>query len=125
MTFKEGILFGKKILFDEADLVLEEAFYDDTGLSGRYFLKSLEGQEIVSFYKNNKLEGLHQIFYSEGPNGEKVKALEALYQEGLIHGELAEYNLAGIKISSTYFEKGIKEGPKTFYFNTGTIYKED
>src|SRR6185295_17670587 len=98
MHYSQGILHGRKALFLPTGELVEEAFYDQGHLEGPYFLKKTDGTEVISYYKNNKMDGVHQIFYPPHEVMGKVKALEANFKKGLLDGELAKFNEKGIKI---------------------------
>ena len=61
--YKNGILHGRKRLWNEEATLLEEANYIEGKLDGRYYALREDGGEIVFHYKDNQLEGLHQIYY--------------------------------------------------------------
>jgi antitoxin component YwqK of YwqJK toxin-antitoxin module len=121
LTYTDGILNGKKTLLDESGQVLEEAFYKNGDLEGRYFVCRPNGQEVISHYRNNRLYGLYQVFYPPHPIFGKMKAFEATYENGLVEGEVSEFNEAGTKITSTFYKKGKKDGIATFYYKDGKV----
>jgi antitoxin component YwqK of YwqJK toxin-antitoxin module len=121
LTYSDGILNGKKTLFDSQGLLLEEAYYKNGDLEGRYFLRRPNGQEVISHYRNNRLYGLYQVFHPSDPTFGKVKAFEANYINGLVEGEASEYNEAGTKITSTFYKNGKKEGIATIYYKDGKV----
>lgn len=121
LNYKLSVLHGEKKLFDLDGKILEEAYYEDGNLNGRYFIAKENGKEIVYHYKNNLLDGLTEIYYPPHPLFGKVKAFHANYEKGVIQGEVCEYNEAGTKLVSTYYKDGLKHGPATFYGHDGKV----
>lgn len=119
--YKNGILHGRKRLWNEEATLLEEANYIEGKLDGRYYALREDGGEIVFHYKDNQLEGLHQIYYPLDEFFGRIKALEATYRRGLLEGEFIQYNQAGTKISSTFYQNGLKEGLATLYSDEGRV----
>lgn len=119
LTYKDGILHGKKAYWNEAGVLVEEAFYDHGSLEGRYYLCKCNGQEQISHYKGNQLDGLHQLYYPHHNDYGRIKELEATFSAGLLEGEVSEYSPAGIKIVSTFYHLGKKEGISTLYSPEG------
>lgn len=121
LTYSDGVLNGKKVLLDSNGLLLEEAFYKNGDLEGKYFVRRSNGQEVISNYRDNRLYGLYQVYHVPHPVFGKVKAFEAYYENGLVEGEVAEFNEAGTKISSTFYNNGKKEGIATLYYKDGKV----
>ena len=67
MQYTKGVLHGKKALWNDSGSLLEEATYFEGGLEGPYYLKRQNGTEIISNYKNNKLEGLYLLYFPPHP----------------------------------------------------------
>lgn len=130
LTYRSGILHGLKALWDSRGNLVEEATYDMGNLNGRYFSIKPSGNQVIYHYKDNILDGSHEIYFPEHPLFGKIKALEAQYERGLLESELSEYNEAGTKIVSTFYKKGLRDGPVTFYSHDNklistTDYKDD
>lgn len=121
MTYKDGQLIGKKILWSDRGIVLEEGDYNEFGLHGRYYLQKPDGKEFIYHYKNNVLDGIHQIYYPLNSNLGSVKAFEANYVNGLLEDLVSEYNENGIKIKSTLYREGLKDGLAKIYSDDGRL----
>lgn len=119
LSYEQGVLNGKKILWDSHGNILEEANYVAGNLEGRYFRLTNSGRELIYHYKDNRLHGLHQIYYPENQICGKVKALEGNFVDGFLEGEVSEFNEVGTKIISTPYVKGKKEGIATVYNHEG------
>ncbi len=148
VSYKNGELDGIKALLDIDGNLIEEAYYHAGKLNGRFFERTKEGKEVVFHYKDNRREGLHEVFYPSHQFFGKVKALELNFINDKPEGEAIEYNEAGVKISITPYKAGLKEGMATIfnpqgrmmatvhfkddvqnglsiqYFPTGKIYRE-
>ena len=122
VTYENGILHGFKGFWDEEGTLLEESKYIHGKLEGRYFEKDREGRESLYHYKNNKKEGSHIIYYPlDLTGGEKVKAIEATYQNNQIQGIVSEYDPSGKKIGETSYRNGKKEGVSQMFHTNGRI----
>jgi antitoxin component YwqK of YwqJK toxin-antitoxin module len=122
INYEYGVLNGPKQLFDENGKILEEAYYIQDNLDGRYQTVKPNGMLAVYHYKNNLLNGLHQLFYPKNEQEKTVKSLEANYKNGLIDGELSEYNKEGHKIHRTLYKNGVKDGISVAYFEDGKTH---
>ncbi|HSX04312.1 MAG TPA: hypothetical protein VLG76_06245 [Rhabdochlamydiaceae bacterium] len=122
VQYKNGTLHGKKLLWDENGESLEEAFYEDGKLNGRFFEKRPDKREIVFHYKNDMREGLHEMYYPPHQFFGKVKALEVPFKDNQPEGEAIEFNEAGVKISTTFFHNGKKEGTSKMFNSNGTLF---
>lgn len=126
IEYKEGKLHGKKILWSREGEILEEATYHEGNLEGRYRSKEQDGSEVVAHYKNNLLDGLFEKTHPPHEFFGKLKALECRYKEGLLDGDLIEYNIAGTKTAQIPYKEGKRQG-KALYFTpqgvlSGTIH---
>ena len=121
LGYDHGVLHGKKALWDSGGELREEVFYDHGQLEGRYYLKKPNGIELISHYHDNKLEGLHQVYYPRHPTYGRVKALEATFQNGQLEGELAQFNPEGAKIFSAPYSQGRRGGILTLYADDGKV----
>ncbi len=121
ISYRCGELHGRKAMWDAEGGLLEEAFYEDGLLNGRYFEKTKDGKEIIYHYKNNKREGKHEIYYPPHPFFGKVKALEVNFIADKPEGEATEYNEAGNKVSTTFYRAGHKEGIATVFHENGNV----
>ena len=70
--------------------------------------KTRDGKEIVFHYKDNRRDGLHEIYYPVKDS--KIKALEVNFVNDKPEGESVEYNEDGHKIAVTPYINGLKEG---------------
>ena len=121
LTYKNGILDGEKKLFDSDGTLLEEASYCNGHLEGPYYLKRQNGMETFSHYKDNKLEGLYQVYYPFNKTAGHVKALESNYSNGLLDGEFAQFNESGTKILEALYVGGLREGFFTLFSPKGQV----
>src|SRR5262249_39968114 len=110
ISYQAGKIHGKKMQWDKDENIIEEAHFDLGKLNGRYFQVSAEGEELVFHYKDNSRHGVHQIYYPKNAENEKVKKLDATFVNDVLEGEVSEYSEKGIKISSTYYQNGVREG---------------
>ena len=106
LNYQNGVLDGRKALWDEEGRLLEEAVYNQGNLHGRYFIRKPDGKEVIFHYQNNILNGLHLVYHPLDSLFGKVKAVEANYVNGLLEGEVSEYNEAGTKVVSTFYKNG-------------------
>ncbi len=121
VTYENGELQGLKAIWNENGDLIQECWYENGKLEGKFYMRDPVGNEIVCYYERNKKHGPFERFYPEQPRFGKVKALEATYYRGYIDGEVIEYNEAGLKISSCNFEKGKKEGPAYVFDTRGLL----
>lgn len=116
IEYKDGVLHGKKMLWDSDGDILEEANYVEGNLEGRYRRRELDGSDRLSHYKNNQLHGLFEMTHPPHDFFGKLKALECHYDEGLLEGDLIDYNIAGTKVAQIPYKQGKREG-NALYFN--------
>jgi antitoxin component YwqK of YwqJK toxin-antitoxin module len=116
IEYKNGVLHGKKMLWDSDGDILEEANYVEGNLEGRYRRRELDGSDRLSHYKNNQLHGLFEVTHPPHDFFGKLKALECHYDEGLLEGDLIDYNIAGTKVAQIPYKQGKREG-NALYFN--------
>lgn len=121
LNYKDGKLDGLKALWTEEGELLEEAWYVNGQLNGRFLEKAPDGREIIFQYKNNRKEGLHEIYYPNNQFFGRVKGFEVNYINDLPEGEAIEYNEAGAKLAITHFKAGKKIGPATIFTDKGKI----
>lgn len=121
MHYEEGLLHGKKAVWNVEGCLVEEANYVNGELEGRYYRLKPDGKEVVAYYKNNLLHGLYQIYHSPHDFFGKMKAFEANFNNGFLHGEVLEFNEAGTKIASTLYQQGKKDGLAAIYSNEGRL----
>jgi antitoxin component YwqK of YwqJK toxin-antitoxin module len=121
MTYKDGILHGKKALYNQEAEIIEEGYYDQGKLHGILRQVDQNGREVVCTYVKNKKEGPYEVYYPLHPKHGKVKALEAVYVNGQIEGEVLEYSEAGHKIAQSQFVNGKKEGEATLFTEKGQV----
>ncbi len=95
ITYDDGELSGLKAMWDEEGNLLEEAHYINGKLTGRFFEKTRDGREVIYHYKNNRREGLHQVFFPSKEAFGKIKALEVNFVNHQAEGEALEYNEEG------------------------------
>lgn len=122
ISYDNGILHGPRIFWDSQGEIINESHFVHGKLEGRYYERNPIGYEIVENYKNNYLDGLHQEYYPTHKVFGKIKAIESNYLNGKIEGEVAEFNEAGTKVSSTFYVNGLKDGVATVYTKEGRIY---
>lgn len=123
IEYKDGALHGKKILWDREGELLEEAFFVDGNLEGRYRYRDMDGSERLSHYKNNQLHGLFETTHPPHDFFGKIKALECRYDEGILEGDLIEYNIAGTKIAQIPHQQGLKEGKALYFSDKGVLFR--
>lgn len=116
IEYKDNVLHGKKMLWDPEGEVYEEANYVNGDLEGRYRHREMDGSDRLAHYKDNQLHGIFEVTHPPHDFFGKLKALECRYEEGLLEGDLIEYNIAGTKISQIPYKQGKREG-KALYFN--------
>lgn len=148
ITYKDGTLHGHKARWDEHGNLREESFYENGKLEGRFFERDNEGREVYLHYHKNKKNGLYEIYYPYTPEEEKVCALRGTFKSNKLEGKVIEYNEAGMIVSETQYENGVKSdistlfdgkgnkvieihfakdkrhGPATYFFPNGKIYKQ-
>lgn len=122
MHYSDGLLEGKKTIWDETGEIVEEAIFSKNQLDGRYFVRHPSGKETIYHYKNGLLHGLHQIFYPLHPFFGKIKAFEATYSDDKLDGEALEFNEAGTMIASSMYSQGQKEGITAVYSANGCLH---
>lgn len=125
LNYDQGVLNGLKASWDEEGDLVEEATYVNGSLHGRFFQRKPDNRTVVYHYKNNVLDGVHQVFHAPDPEQippqPPVLALELTYKTGLIEGEVAEYSPEGKKMASTQYLHGKKEGTTELYTDKGTV----
>lgn len=121
VCYQNGDLHGVKAMWDQGGTLLEEAFYDKGKLNGRFFERARDGREIVYHYKENKREGLHEVYYPSHEYFGKLKALQVNFVNDLAEGDALEYNEAGVKIAVTPYVKGEKEGISQIFSPKGNV----
>lgn len=109
-TYLHGELNGRKALWGQDGKLLEEANYEKNKLFGRFFERASDGKEVIYHYKNNRREGLHEVYYPSHEYFGRVKALELNFVNHQPEGEAVEYNEEGKKIAVTRYHNGKKEG---------------
>ena len=121
IVYDKGDLHGLKSMWDQNGNLLEEANYVNGKLNGRFFEKAQDGKEIVFHYKDNRREGLHEVDYPSHEYFGRVKALEINFVNDVAEGEALEYNEAGIKIATTPYLHGAKEGVARIFSPKGQL----
>jgi antitoxin component YwqK of YwqJK toxin-antitoxin module len=121
INYEHGVLDGKRAFYGSNRESMSEANFEEGKLVGKYFEFTPEGRQVYSVYRDNKLNGLYQVYFPENDIFGRVKAFEANYILGKIEGEAAEFNEAGSKISSTFYKEGKKEGIATVYSKDGRV----
>lgn len=147
LSYDNGLVHGTKQIFDPQETLIEEATYSQGKLDGRFFQKTQEGRDVISHYRDNLKNGAHIVFYPPNAKGEKLKAVEAVFENDQIEGLVTEYSDKGMKIAETPYTGGQKEGTAkifadatisitiefhsdkrnglmTHFFPTGAVYKE-
>ncbi|MCI0382332.1 MAG: hypothetical protein L0207_04700 [Chlamydiae bacterium] len=122
VQYKDGKLHGMKALWDEEGNIVEEAWYENDRLNGKFFEKAKDGKEIVFHYKDNKKDGLHEIFFPPHPQFGKMKALEIHFQNDLPEGDVIEYSQEGKIISITPYHQGKKHGIAKVFLPEGSLF---
>jgi antitoxin component YwqK of YwqJK toxin-antitoxin module len=110
VAYQNGLVHGKKQMFDPQGNLIEEAHYVQGKLEGPFIQRLADGKEVVTHYRQNLKHGPHLIFYPNQANGEKVKAFEATFENDQIEGLIFEYSADGKKIAETPYVHGKKEG---------------
>lgn len=123
VTYDHGVLHGPKAAWDMQGELIEEALYEAGKLTGRCYRLFPDRQKVISNYKNDLLDGWHQVFYPDHDLFGQVKALEAYYKESLLEGEFSEYNEKGIKTVSIPYIQGKKEGTALLFEPEGRILR--
>ncbi|OGN56669.1 MAG: hypothetical protein A3D96_06005 [Chlamydiae bacterium RIFCSPHIGHO2_12_FULL_44_59] len=121
ISYCHGLMDGKRQIFDPDGTLKEEANYNRGELKGKFFQKLPDGQEVVTYYEKNLKHGPHCIFYPPNNMMEKVKALEANYQNDRLEGVVIEYLENGQKVVETPYVHGMKEGTAKIFGGTATI----
>lgn len=121
IPYKEGLLEGIKELWDANGQIVQQTQYLGGKVEGSHFERRADQTVIVSHYKNNRLEGLYQLFYPKNAEGQQVKSFEVPYQKGLYEGEAINYSQEGVKISSTPYHLGKKEGEAALFTKEGAV----
>ena len=121
ISYKHGELDGLKSMWDREGTLLEEATYVQGKLCGRFFQRSQEGKEIFFQYKDNRREGLHEVYYPIHEYFGRVKALELNFANDLAEGDAIEYHESGAKIATTTYIKGKKEGVAQIFSPQGQL----
>ena len=123
LEYKNGLLDGEKLLWAPDGTLVEEAYYIKGNLEGRYYSLESNGALKIAQYKNNQLHGLFELTHPPHEFFGKMKALESHYDEGLLHGNLIEYNTAGTKISQIPYKQGVKEGKALWFTDQGQLFR--
>src|SRR5690606_12122854 len=97
ICYENGILNGIKQVFDTTGNLLEEANYVSGKLEGKFFQKTADQRDVISYYQRNLKNGPHIVYYSPNAKGEKVKAVEANFINDQIEGIVTEYSEKGLK----------------------------
>lgn len=122
LNYVQGHLEGVKKIQNEKGECLEEAYFVNGKLEGKYFQKGPNGQELIFHFKKGLKEGAHYAFYPPNSKGEKIRSLEAYFQDDLLQGVVFEYNEKGQKIASTPYVDGKKEGIAYLYTPEEKLY---
>lgn len=110
VTYEDGVLQGLKSIWDIEGHLIQESWYENGRLEGRFFQRDKQGREVVTYYEGNRKHGPFEAYYPEHPKYGKVKAIEATYVNGKLEGEMLEYSETGSKIKSTPYKNDKKEG---------------
>ena len=119
--YNKGILEGTKKAFHEGGEMLFSGTYKEGRLEGEVFHRRADGLEEIQCYKGNHPDGVWQLYYPSHPTFGKVKALEASFSNGLLHGDYIEYNQTGQMSFSVRYEHGLQEGNGCMYDLDGRI----
>ena len=117
IEYKEGVLHGKKMLWDLEGDILEDALFVEGNLEGRYRRRELDGSDRLSHYKNNQLHGLFEVTHPPHDFFGKLKAIECYYDEGVLEGDYIEYNIAGTKTAQIPYKQGKREGNALYFLS--------
>lgn len=115
ISYQHGVLDGTKQMFDPQGVLCEEATYIQGKLEGKFFQRSGDAREVVTHYHNNLKNGPHIIYYPPNQKGEKLKAVEAAFEDDRIEGILTEYSELGKKVAETPYVHGKKEGTANIF----------
>lgn len=121
LVYQHGVLNGRKALWNQYGLLIEECRYENGLLEGRHYAVTAEGREVITTYQKNLKEGLHEIYNPPHQFFGRIKTFEANFKNDLLEGEAIEFNNAGTKISSTYYKEGKKEGIACLYNHEGKL----
>ena len=110
ISYKKSELDGRKSLWNDQGVLLEEAEYKHGKLHGKAFQRLENGREIVCHYADGKKHGSHAIYFPLHETYGRVKALEASYVNDIVEGEVLEFAENGIQIAMTPYVAGKKEG---------------
>lgn len=110
ISYQNGLPHGRKASWNNQNVLVQEAFYEEGRLDGRYFSQEANQTEVVCHYKDNLKEGVYQIYYPKKKSNQKVKALEAHYKSDILEGECTEYNIDGHLVAQSFYKNGQKEG---------------
>ncbi|MBS0615175.1 MAG: hypothetical protein JSR58_01315 [Verrucomicrobia bacterium] len=121
VSYKNGKLQGMRGAWDPQGNLVEEAWYEDDKLHGKFFQKLSDGREMVFHYANNRKQGPHEIYYPPHEVFGKVKALEVNYVKDKPEGIATEYDEAGNKLSTTPYVNGEKDGEAVLFNPKGQI----
>lgn len=119
--YDHGVLEGKKTVWNDEGVLIEEAVYSQGKINGRHFQHLDDGREVIYHYANNRLEGVHEIYYPQAEGQEKVLAVSANYVEGVLEGEFQEYDQQGNKTAGTPFVNGKKQGTARVWDAKGNV----
>jgi antitoxin component YwqK of YwqJK toxin-antitoxin module len=119
--YEDGLLHGKKVIFQEDGSSIEEAFYQKGKLHGVLKQKDASGKEVRCTYVKNQKEGSFEIYYPLHQGYGIVKAVEAIHKDGVVDGDMKEFDEAGNLMKITHYNKGVKEGVFNKYFDDGSL----
>lgn len=120
-VYTNGILDGDKKIFDEQGTCIFSATYIQGKLHGPVCHIRPDGCKEIQQYLQNHPEGTWQVYYPDHPSFGSIKALEAFFSSGVLHGKYTEYNQTGQQIYSVQYEHGNKEGKACFYSPDGRL----
>ncbi len=121
LSYKKGVLNGKKCKWDDTGRVIEDGDYVDGKLEGRYFQINSAQETIITHFHEGKKEGVHQIFYAKGADDKEVKRLEATFKGDLLEGEVVEYAESGAKVAVMPYRAGKLHGQAALYTEEGHL----
>ncbi|MBF4806490.1 MAG: toxin-antitoxin system YwqK family antitoxin [Pseudoleptotrichia goodfellowii] len=119
--YDDGKKEGLWKIYTESGLLWKSYEYKNNELNGKYILyyASTGGKETVGNYKNDKLDGAWNEYYS---NGNKRKSGD--YQDGKKNGVFTEWFSNGIKKSVINYADDEINGKMNVYYENGTLFYE-